>query len=167
MCSVFRTFQGWTALSEMRPDDGVLHVIPIPTAMGLVLLRALQDDIADDDLCGADNDRVLAVTEQYHDLLLPAYGPIPAVEPGDTVWWHGDLLHGVGDGTNDERWGNVMYIPAAPWCAKNATYARLCGEAFVEGRSPGDFAAEDYEVDFVNRAGLADLNDTGRRQLVL
>ncbi len=167
MCSVFRTFQGWTALSEMRPHDGVLHVIPIPTAMGFVLLRALQDDIADDDLCGAVNDRVLAVTEQYHDLLLPAYGPIPAVEPGDTVWWHGDLLHGVGDGTNDERWGNVMYIPAAPWCAKNGTYARLCGEAFVEGRSPGDFAAEDYEVDFVNRAGFADLNDTGRRQLVL
>ena len=50
---------------------------------------------------------------------------------------------------------------------RTRTYARLCGEAFVEGRSPGDFAAEDYEVDFVNRAGLADLNDTGRRQLVL
>ena len=39
------------------------------------------------------------------------------------MWWHGDLIHGVGDGTNDERWGNVMYIPAAPWCAKNAAYA--------------------------------------------
>ncbi len=167
MCSAFRTFQGWTALSEMLPGDGVLHVIPIPTALGYLLLRALQDDVADDDLCGADNDRVLAATEQYHELLLPAYGPIPPVEPGDTVWWHGDLLHGVGDGTNDERWGNVMYIPAAPWCAKNATYARQCGEAFVEGRSPGDFAAEDYEVDFVNRAGPADLNDTGRRQLAL
>ena len=136
MCSAFRTFQGWTALSEMQPDDGVLHVIPIPRAMGLVLLRALQDDIADDDLCGAVNDRVLAAVEQYHDVLLPAYGPIPAVEPGDTVWWHGDLIHGVGDGSNDERWGNVMYIPAAPWCAKNAAYARLCGEAFLGGAAP-------------------------------
>ena len=29
-CTVFRTFQGWTALSEMRPEDGVLHVVPIP-----------------------------------------------------------------------------------------------------------------------------------------
>ena len=67
MCLAFRTFQGWTALSEMQPDDGVLHVIPIPRAMGLVLLRALQDDIADDDLCGAVNDRVLAAVEQYHD----------------------------------------------------------------------------------------------------
>ena len=167
MCSAFRTFQGWTALSEMRPGDGVLHVIPIPKAMGYVLLRALQDDIADDDLCGADNDRVLAVVERYHDVLFPAYGPIPAVEPGDTVWWHGDLIHGVGDGSNDERWGNVMYIPAAPWCAKNAAYARLCGAAFLEGRSPADFAAEDYEVDWVNRASVADLDATGRQQLVL
>ena len=69
----------------------MLHVIPIPKAMGYLLLRALQDDIADDDLCGADNDRVLAAVEQYHEVLFPAYGPIPAVEPGDTVWWHGDL----------------------------------------------------------------------------
>ncbi len=167
MCSAFRTFQGWTALSEMRPGDGVLHVIPIPRAMGYLLLRALQDDIADDDLCGADNDRVLAAVERYHDVLFPAYGPIPVVEPGDTVWWHGDLIHGVGDGSNDERWGNVMYIPAAPWCGKNAAYARLCGEAFLAGRSPADFAAEDYEADWVNRAGPADLNETGRRQLAL
>ena len=60
-----------------------------------------------------------------------------------------------------------MYIPAAPWCAKNATYARLCGEAFLDGRSPGDFAAEDYEVDFDGRATPDDLNETGRRQLAL
>jgi Protein of unknown function (DUF1479) len=167
MCSAFRTFQGWTALSEMRPDDGVLHVIPIPRAMGYVLLRALQDDIADDDLGGAVNDRVLAVVERYHDVLLPAYGPIPAVEPGDTVWWHGDLIHGVGDGSNDVRWGNVMYIPVAPWCPKNAAYARQCGEDFLAGRSPPDFADEDYEVDFEGRATVDDLNQIGRQQLAL
>jgi hypothetical protein len=33
--TVFRTFQGWTALSEMHPADGVLHVVPIPAAVGL------------------------------------------------------------------------------------------------------------------------------------
>ena len=45
MCSAFRTFQGWTALSEMEPTEGVLHVVPIPQAMAYVLLRALQDDV--------------------------------------------------------------------------------------------------------------------------
>ena len=167
MCSAFRTFQGWTALSEMRPTDGVLHVIPIPKAMGYILLRALQDDIADDDLCGTVNDRALAATERYHADLLPAYVPIPAVEPGDTVWWHGDLIHGVGDETTTDRWGNVMYIPAAPWCERNAVYAERCGTAFLAGRSPADFATEDYEVGWDGRATLDDLTPVGRAQLAL
>ena len=64
MCSVFRTFQGWTALSDMQPDDGVLHVIPIPSAMAYVLLRALQDDVAADDLCGAANGQALPISAQ-------------------------------------------------------------------------------------------------------
>ena len=167
MCSAFRTFQGWTALSDMRPDQGVLHAVPIPAAMGYVLLRALQDDIADDDLCGAVNGQSLPVTDRYHCVLLEALTPIPAVQPGDTVWWHGDLIHSVGEVTGQQGWGNVMYIPAAPYCAKNAAYARACGQAFRTGASPGDFAAEDYETTWTGRATLADLNDTGRRQLGL
>jgi len=167
MCSAFRTFQGWTALSDMRPDQGVLHAVPIPAAMGYVLLRALQDDIADDDLCGAVNGQSLPVTDRYHRVLLEALTPIPAVQPGDTVWWHGDLIHSVGEVTSQQGWGNVMYIPAAPYCAKNAAYARACGQAFRTGASPGDFAAEDYETTWTGRATLADLNDTGRRQLGL
>ena len=35
MCSAFRTFQGWTALSDMDHDQGVLHTVPIPEAMAL------------------------------------------------------------------------------------------------------------------------------------
>jgi len=38
MCSVFRTFQGWTALSDMDHDQGVLHTVPIPGAMAYLLL---------------------------------------------------------------------------------------------------------------------------------
>ena len=167
MCSAFRTFQGWTALSDMRPTDGVLHVVPIPSAMAYLLLRALRSDLPDDDLCGAVNGQSLPVTEKYHSILLPALTPIPAVEPGDTVWWHGDVIHSVADGSNLDRWGNVMYIPASPHCAKNAAYAADCGQAVLTGRSPGDFAAEDYEVDWVGRATVDDLTDTGRRQLGL
>ncbi|CAN5719703.1 DUF1479 family protein [soil metagenome] len=167
MCSAFRTFQGWTALSDMHPRDGVLHVIPVPRAMGFVLLRALQDDIADDDLCGARNGRALAVEAEHHELLLPAYSPIPEVESGDTVWWIGDLVHGVGEVSGSERWGNVMYIPAAPWCHKNAAYARQCGQAFLAGHSPGDFSPQHYEADFADRATLADLDPLTRRRYAL
>jgi hypothetical protein len=167
MCSAFRTFQGWTALSDIQPSEGVLHSVPIPAAMMYLLLRALQDDVADDDLCGAANGQALPVTSRYHALLLEALTPIPPVEPGDTVWWHADLIHSVGPVVNQKGWGNVMYIPAAPYCAKNAAYARSCGTAFRSGASPADFAAEDYETTWTGRATDADLNETGRRQLGL
>ena len=48
MCSAFRTFQGWTALSDMDHDQGVLHTVPVPEAMAYLLLR----DVPDDDMCG-------------------------------------------------------------------------------------------------------------------
>ena len=167
MCSAFRTFQGWTALSEMRRTEGVLNVVPIPTAMVYLLLRALQDDVADDDLCGAANGQALPINEQYHAVLMPALSPIPDVEPGDTVWWHGDMIHAVDPVTDQQGWGNVMYIPAAPYCEKNAAYGRACGQAFLTGRSPSDFAAEDYEVSWVGRPGPEDLGPVGRKQLGL
>jgi hypothetical protein len=167
MCSAFRTFQGWTALSDMQPTEGVLHVVPIPSAMAYLLLRALQDDVAEDDLCGAANGQALPVSERWHPALMPALTPIPAVEPGDTVWWHGDMIHSVGPVQDQQGWGNVMYIPASPWCDKNAAYAARCGEAFLTGASPSDFAAEDYETTWSGRPTPADLSPTGRQQLGL
>jgi hypothetical protein len=167
MCSAFRTFQGWTALSEMAPTEGVLHTVPIPSAMAYLLLRALQDDVADDDLCGAANGQALPISEKWHPVLMPALTPIPAVEPGDTVWWHGDMIHSVGAVRDQQGWGNVMYIPASPYCEKNAEYAAECGQAFLAGTSPTDFAAEDYEVTWTGRPTAEELSPTGRAQLSL
>jgi Protein of unknown function (DUF1479) len=66
-----------------------------------------------------------------------------------------------------QGWGNVMYIPAAPWCARNEEYAASVRQAFLTGSSPGDFPAEDYERTWTNRFQLTDLNETGRRSLGL
>jgi hypothetical protein len=167
MCSAFRTFQGWTALSDMARTEGVLNVLPIPDAMVYLLLRALQDDIADDDLCGAANGQSLPISERYHSVLLPAMSPIPDVEPGDTVWWHADGVHSVDPVTDQKGWGNVMYIPATPYCEKNAAYADTCGTAFLAGESPSDFAPEHYETGWLGRPSRDELSPTGRRQLGL
>jgi hypothetical protein len=166
-CSAFRTFQGWTAMSDMLPSQGVLHTIPIPSAVTYQVLRALQDDVADDELCGASNGQALPVTEKWHPELMAGLVSIPKVEPGDTVWWHADLIHSVGSVINQQGWGNVMYIPASPYCEKNAAYARQGGEDFRRGTSPADFAHEDYEVQWSGRATLENLNARGREQLGL
>jgi hypothetical protein len=167
MCSAFRTFQGWTALSEMRNDQGVLHTVPIPKAMGYLMLRPLLNDIAAEDMCSVQLNRTFPVLPQWHAVLLDAVSAIPSVQPGDSVWWHCDLIHSVAPVTDQQGWGNVMYIPAAPRCAKNEAYVASVREAFAGGTSPADFPAEDYEASWPNRFSPADLNAIGRRGLGL
>ena len=167
MCSVFRTFQGWTALSDMASDQGVLHTVPIPGAMAYLMLRPLLADVPEDDMCGVTVNRTFPVTEQWHPLLRRALTGIPDVRAGDTVWWHCDLVHSVAPVEDQQGWGNVMYIPAAPWCPRNERYAASVRAAFESGSSPDDFPAEDYERDWTGRFGPGDLNETGRRGLGL
>jgi Protein of unknown function (DUF1479) len=167
MCSAFRTFQGWTALSDMDHDQGVLQTVPIPEAMAYVLLRPLLADVPDDDMCGVTANQVLPITERWHSLLLAASSGIPDVRAGDTVWWHSDMIHSVEPVTDQVGWGNVMYIPAAPWCSRNDAYSESVRNAFLTGSSPDDFPEEHYERTWTERFTVDDLNDTGRRGLGL
>ncbi|WP_435952648.1 DUF1479 domain-containing protein [Dryocola sp. BD626] len=165
VCSMFRTFQGWTALSPQRKHGGTLNLLPVANAMAYILLRALQDDVPEESLCEAWPGRALSINEQWHPLLLTGISSIPDMEAGDTVFWHCDVIHSVENEHLGEFDSNVMYIAAAPWCEKNAAYLERQWPAFVEGRSPPDFAADDFEVDFVGRATPADLTEAGREQL--
>ena len=167
MCAAFRTFQGWTALSDMDHDQGVLHTVPIPEAMAYVLLRPLLADVPADDMCGVKANQVLPITEQWHSVLLAASSGIPDVRAGDTVWWHSDMIHSVAPVVDQRGWGNVMYIPAAPWCLRNETYSESVREAFLTGSSPTDFPEEHYERTWSDRFTIDDLNDVGRRGLGL
>ncbi len=77
------------------------------------------------------------------------------------------MIHSVAPVTDQKGWGNVMYIPAAPWCPRNETYAAAVRDAFASGSSPGDFPAEHYERTWANRFQVRDLNEIGRRGLGL
>jgi hypothetical protein len=165
MCSVFRTFQGWTALSDMDHDQGVLHTVPIPEAMAYLMLRPLLDDVPDDDMCGVTVNQVFPAGNKWHPDLIAALTGIPDVKAGDSVWWHCDMIHSVAPVQDQKGWGNVMYIPAAPWCPRNETYAASVREAFLSGASPSDFPAEHYEKDWPDRFPPSRLNETGRRGL--
>ena len=167
MCSAFRTFQGWTALSDMDHDQGVLHTVPIPEAMGYLILRPLLPDVDEDDMCGVTVNQVFPADGKYDALLLEALSGIPDVRAGDSVWWHCDMIHSVAPVRDQKGWGNVMYIPAAPWCPRNERYARSVLSAFLAGDSPSDFPEEHYERTWPNRFTVDDLNDTGRRGLGL
>jgi hypothetical protein len=166
-CSAFRTFQGWTALSDMQSGQGLLHVLPVPEAMAWILLRPLLNDVPEDELCGVEPGKVLPISEKWHPELMAGLCSIPSLQAGDSVWWHCDVIHSVAPVKEQQGWGNVMYIPAAPLCPKNAAYAEKVAQDFADGLSPGDFPRENYEQAWQNRYMPADLNAIGRKSLGL
>jgi hypothetical protein len=165
VCSMFRTFQGWTALTRQGKGDGTLQLIPIANSMVYMLLRALQDDVPEDDLCGAKPGRTLSVNPQYHGILLNALSSIPMMQPGDTVFWHSDVVHAVENEHRGSGYSNVMYIASTPGCPKNAAYTRRQAPSFLSGETPPDFAPDNFEIDFKGRATVDDLTPLGRSQL--
>ncbi|ACC75360.1 DUF1479 domain-containing protein [Paraburkholderia phymatum] len=165
VCSMFRTFQGWTALTPQGPGDGTLQLVPIANSMVYILLRALQDDVADDDLCGAMPGRALSIKPEFHAPLFEALSSIPKMEAGDTVFWHSDVIHAVEDEHKGAGYSNVMYIASVPACAKNDTYLKRQLPSFLKGESPPDFPTDHFEVDFTGRATVDDLTPLGKAQL--
>jgi hypothetical protein len=165
VCSMFRTYQGWTALTRQGPKDGTLRLIPIAQGIAYVLLRALQDDVDEADLCGAAPGRALGVSSEWHPDLIAGLVSIPEVMPGDTVFWHTDICHAVGDEHTGSEYASVIYIGSAPDCPKNRAYLPKQRQAFLQGRSAPDFAVMDFEVHFKGRATEADLTDLGRAQM--
>ncbi len=164
---VFRTFQGWTALTEQGPKDGTLQLIPIAKAMAYVLTRALLEDVPENELCGSKVGKALSVNETYHSLLLEGLIPIPKMYPGDTIWWHPDVIHAVEDKHLGKNFSNVIYVGSTPYCKKNLDYINKQSKKFLEGKSPPDFAAEDYEINYKGRVTVNDLTQLAKKQLGL
>jgi hypothetical protein len=167
VCSMFRSFQGWTALSSQGPGDGTLRLIPSVRVLGWMILRALQDDVPDDELCGAQPGRALSCDPKWHQMVLEGLCTIPVMQPGDSIWWHADLVHAVEDEHNGDDYSNVIYIGAAPYCEKNFKFLDKQAKCFLTGESSPDFAPENYEIDFDGRAGLDDLTELGKKQMGL
>ena len=164
-CSVFRTWQGWTALTEQGPGDGTLQVLPIARAIAAVLLRPFCADVPDASLCGAEAARAMWIVPEWHADLLRALVPIPRVAAGDAVFWHPDLIHAVEPAHTGAAASNVMYIAAAPDCPRNRAFLARQWPAFVSGSAPPDFPPGDLEAHFAGRGGPSLLDALGRRQM--
>ena len=164
---VFRTFQGWTALTEQGPNDGTLQLIPIAKGMAYILTRALLDDVPENELCGSKPGRALSVNKDYHALLLEGLISIPKMKPGDTIWWHPDVVHAVEDKHFGKNYSNVVYVGSTPYCKKNLEYTLKQSKKFLEGKSPPDFAPEDYEINYKDRVKLENLSYLAKKQLAL
>ncbi len=122
------------------------------------------DDVPDDELCGVAPGKVLPVSEKWHPLLIKALSSIPALNAGDSVWWHCDVIHSVAPVENQQGWGNVMYIPSAPMCEKTSPTRRRSSWRWKTALRRG-LPREDYEADWQERFTTDDLNIHGKRAL--
>ncbi|KAJ7488042.1 hypothetical protein FB451DRAFT_1226299 [Mycena latifolia] len=191
--SVFRTFQGWLALSKTGPQQGTLKVFPdVLLSNAYIILRPFFRP-----LVPADSKEILDAKNWQFDISTPEFpgiferdsgygGPcptnelhphllldttmtsVPTVNPGDTVFWHCDVVHSVEQehtGTEDSA---VMYIPAMPLTPANANYLARQKDEFLKGLPPPDFPVATTGVGFVGLGKDADLEEPlGRKAMGL
>jgi len=162
--SIFRTFQGWLALSSTGPGEGTLCVFPDVLLSNAYLIlkpffrlkegatdrlsaESWEFDVSSSAFPGLlwnDEIKVLfgpRLSDQTHPHLRldEAMVSMPRVEPGDMVFWHCDVVHSVEPEHNGTGDSSVMYIPAVPTTIPNKAYILRQAQAFLNGVPPPDF----------------------------
>ncbi|KAF3396401.1 putative protein YbiU [Penicillium rolfsii] len=157
--TVLRSFQGWTALTKTAPREGTILLYPdVHLAIAYVLLRPFFNPPADEtkimdphewtfDMSGSwfpgaskNGGQSLSPSSHPHLRLKECLLRVPAVDAGDTVWWHSDVCHAV----DPEHVGNVeasvAYIAATPTTRTNKEHMRAQYDRMVVGLSPPDYS---------------------------
>lgn len=182
--SVFRSCQGWLALSQAKCGEGTIRFLPnLKHVMPYLLLRPFfwndesdEMDIESTKFPGATpgSGQFMAHNKNYfphlnHDKSVVG---IPEVRPGDYVLWHADLLHEVDKEHKGDKDSSVLYVSHNPLCEYNLETLLDSRTAFLAGTKPRDFLYElkrgPDESDFEDRGKPENvLSDEGRAALGL
>lgn len=87
--------------------------------------------------------------------------PIPALNPGDYIIWHPDLIHASTPGSDGAM---MLCLPACPLTQTNALYLARQRKAFLLGQPGPDFAGGGSgrdESHYVGRPGWQEVNEAG------
>ncbi|OSX58833.1 hypothetical protein POSPLADRAFT_1184529 [Postia placenta MAD-698-R-SB12] len=187
--TVFRTYQGWLAVSETGPHEGTLQVFPnVFLSNAYTILRpffvqkAGTEDSTDPknweyDVSSSDFPGVYSTGTGFrgpwpntkthpHLRLDETMVSVPKVNPGDMVFWHCDVVHAVEKEHTGKGDSAVMYIPAVPLTPQNAAYVSRQKENFVKGIPPPDFPPGHGEGDYAGVGRPDDLNSpVGKRAM--
>ncbi|EJD02243.1 DUF1479-domain-containing protein [Fomitiporia mediterranea MF3/22] len=191
--SVFRTFQGWLALSDTAPTQGTLKVFPdVLLSNAYLILRPffrLKDKLVKEDPLDPENWVFDASTPGFpgifqrddgffgprltpdshpHLRLEDCMTPVPHVKPGDMVFWHCDVVHSVEQEHTGKEDSAVMYIPAMPLTPQNSSYVERQKETFLKGITPPDFPKTAGEGTFLGVGKEGDVvGEAARRAMGL
>ncbi|KAI1014389.1 hypothetical protein LB504_012273 [Fusarium proliferatum] len=146
-CSVWRSLQGWLSLSNTQTGEGTLRVLPsLKLSMAYIMLRPLfhtgeyNDSLPTFPGATPGQTQFFPTVEGHPDLdIKRAIVGIPPVRPGDYVFWHCDLVHGV-DSTNPGLVdSSVSYNACNPLTPYNIESLLTTRDAFQKGDVPIDF----------------------------
>ena len=71
-----------------------IRVLPLAKeSIAFIMMRPFLKDVAEDELPGYEEGKIFFLNPSIHSALYNALISIPKVFPGDTVWWHPDLVH--------------------------------------------------------------------------
>lgn len=170
-CSVFRSFQGWLAASEIAPKEGSILFAPlVKQVTAYYMLKPYFDEndnlMLDNSVPGAAPGKGLEFNSLTHPELdlSNIMVSIPKVYPGDMVYWHCDLIHAVDSVHNGLHDSSVFYIPSVPLCDQNLKYAVLQRESFLRSLVGPDFPGFPKDVAETlhkNRADVTTVEEAG------
>merc|ERR1719361_278792 len=104
-------------------------------ATAFLMLRPFLDDFPAASFCGANPGRTQDLVPEFHREIIEGLVPVPDVRPGDSFWWHPDLIHAAEGAHGGAEDSSVFYIPAMPLCAKNFAYLQRQARNFEAGRT--------------------------------
>ncbi len=164
-CGVFRSYQGWMALTPQGADCGTLQLVPSSRCVAWMFLNMLQSSLNNNDQVFPKPIEAYLLHADKHDMLIRGLCSIPRLRAGDTVWWHPDTVHAVEQNNNASIPSSVVYLGIAPDCERNRQYMRSQLANFKQGLSPPDFPACDVEQHYQGRATETHLSVLGAQQM--
>ncbi len=160
-CGMFRSFQGWMALTAQGKQSGTLQLVPSARCIGWLFLDMLNCSLQGIEQNVPKPGHSFNLDVEKHALLIRGLCIIPDIKAGDTVWWHPDVVHAVESRHESPIPSSVAYLGNAPSCPRNRAYLGTQTERFKKGFSPPDFPATDLEANFAGRGTAADLSELG------
>lgn len=164
---MFRTYQGWLALTAQGRDCGTLQLVPSSRCVAWMFLSMLRESMRGVDQVYPLPSEAYLLHPEKHALLIKGLCSIPELEAGDTVWWHPDAVHAVEKRNYSNEPSSVMYLGIAPQCERNKAYLQDQRNCFTEGASPPDFPATNLEKNYSGRGLAEHLSELGAQQMGL
>ncbi|CAH0021121.1 unnamed protein product [Clonostachys rhizophaga] len=182
--TVFRSFQGWTALTPTAPREGTIMLYPnVKVVIAYLLLRPFFEPPKDaEDLMDAEKwtfdessswfpgtfksqSQRLSRSSHPHLRLEECLVHVPKVNAGDTVWWHSDLCHAVDTEHLGKNNASVTFIAACPSTRLNEEYVKRQLTATLNGVPSPDYSIGNDldESKLKGYVGLEGLNEEAKR----